>query len=292
VAEPALAVLGSLAHGAPPPSPGSGALAAWPFEPLLWASCAAAIAMYLRAARRVAAWPRTRTPLFLSGVAIAFVALGSPLAVYADALFSVHMVQHLLLTLVAAPLVVLGAPAALAWRAWPGWRRRGSALVHAAPVRALTHPVVAWVVFVVVMWASHFSALYDAALENDAVHTLEHGLFFGAALLFWWPVAGLDPGAAGRLSPPARLLYLVAALPQQSFLGVALMSAGSVLYPHYATLARSWGPDPLADQEVAGVLMWVVGDALFIGAVVVAILAWMRSDAREARRVDRRLEAG
>jgi putative copper resistance protein D len=218
------------------------------------------------------------------------VALSSPVAEYSHALFSVHMVQHLLLTLVAAPLLVLGSPVALAARSIPrSPRRRLTAFVHSRPMAAATTPVVAWSLFALVMWLTHFSPLYDRALDDPLLHTAEHGAYLAAGLLFFWPLAGLDPGAAGRMSHPARLLYLVIALPQQAFLGIAILSATDVLYPHYSALRRTWGPSPLRDQELAGVVMWVVGDMLFLGALVAAVIAWMRHDEREARRIDRRL---
>ncbi|MFN2488598.1 MAG: cytochrome c oxidase assembly protein [Actinomycetota bacterium] len=280
-----------LAHGdVPPPPTWPGVLFEWPFEPLVWVACALALWLYLSGTRRVPSWPAARRASFVAGVGVLAVALAGPVAVYARALFSVHMVQHLLLTFVVAPLIVLGTPLALAART--PLRTRSARLVHSRPVRAVTHPIVAWCLFTLVMWLTHFSPLYDAALESEVLHVVEHALFGAAGLLFWWPLVGLDPGAAGRLGHPMRLLYLLVALPQQSFLGLAVYSAGEVLYPHYESLRRGWGPAPLADQALAGVLMWVIGDVLFIVALVFAVLAWMRHDEREARRIDRRLGLG
>jgi putative copper resistance protein D len=156
-------------------------------------------------------------------------------------------------------------------------------------VRFLTHPVVAWSTFALVMWLSHFSQLYGLALENELVHVAEHVVYLTAACLFWWPVIGLDPGAA-RLGWPGRIAYLVLAMPQQSFLGVAIHQAKEPLYEHYATLGRTWGPTPLGDQQLAGTIMWVAGDFLFIAALVLAVLAWMRHDQRATRHLDRRLD--
>ena len=114
------------------------------------------------------------------------------------------------------------------------------------------------------MWVSHFSALFDAALENEGLHILEHASSWASALLFWWPVIGADPAAASRLSHPIRVGYLFIGMPWSSFLGLAIFSAQTVLYAHYATLARDWGPTPLEDQQLAGGIMWVVGDAIFL----------------------------
>lgn len=237
-------------------------------------------------------WPPRRRRYFLAGIAALTLALATPLAVYGDAFFSAHMVQHLALIFGAAPGIVLGAPVALAMRSSSApTRRKLSAVVHSRAVAALGHPVVAWVVFAGVMWASHFSPLFDLALENEAVHVLEHSVYLAAALLFWWPVAGVDPGAR-TLSHPLRVAYLALALPQGSWLGLAIYSSSGVLYPHYATLARSWGPSPLADQRIAGIIMWVGGDLLFVGALALTITVWARHERLEARRIDRRLGSG
>ena len=278
-----------LAHGASELGPGaSDVLAAWPAQPLVWVACVLSAGAYLGAVRLVRGWSPRRTVAWLAGLAVVALALASPVAPYSESLFWVHMLQHLLLTSVAAPLLLLGAPVALGLRAAPHpARHRLAGLLHTRVLRAAGHPVVTWLAFAVVMWASHFSALYDAALEDPVVHALEHALFVGAGLAFWWPVVAIDPGAR-RMRFPGRLLYLLLAFPLQSFLGVALYSADRVLYGHYATPQRSWGPDALDDQKLAGTLMLVGGDLLFIAALGVLVLAWMSHEEREGRRADRR----
>ncbi|HVM35269.1 MAG TPA: cytochrome c oxidase assembly protein [Actinomycetota bacterium] len=280
------------AHGNLPPPPGvPDVLGVWPLEPFVWAAVALVAWWYVRAARRVRSWPRFRLAAFLAGVGTAFIALASPVAVYAGVLFSVHMTQHLLLTLIAAPLLLLGAPGNLALRSASVGARRGLVRVfHSGPARALTHPVVAWSLFAGTMWITHFTGFYDGALENSALHALEHGLYLGVALLFWMPVIGVDPIGV-RLSHPVRLGYLIVALPQQSFLGLALWSTSRVIYPHYATLERSWGQSPLDDQRAGALIMWIGGDLVFVAALVAVAIAWMRHDEREAARIDRRLGA-
>jgi len=280
-----------LAHGNVAPEPNAASvLGAWPFEPLVWLGLGLAGWWYVRAYRRVPAYPSVRRIHWLIGLATAGLALASPVAVYEGSLFWVHMVQHLLLTMVAAPLLVLGAPVTLALRA-SSPARRSSRLraLHSGPVRFLTHPAVTWTTFALVMWLTHFTPLYDLALENELAHIAEHLLYLTAACLFWWPVIGLDPGAS-RLGWPGRIAYLFLAMPQQSFLGVAIHQAKDPLYEHYATLTRTWGPTPLGDQQLAGTIMWVAGDFLFIAALVLAVLAWMRNDQRATRHLDRRLD--
>jgi cytochrome c oxidase assembly factor CtaG len=203
----------------------------------------------------------------------------------------VHMVQHVLLEFVAAPLLLAGAPITLALRAaTPPIRRALLAVLQGRVVHALAFPVVAWVLFAAVNWGWHFSVLYDQALENEALHYFQHATFVAAALLFWWPVIGADP-SPWRLPHPARLVYLFLALPQNSFLGVALLSASTVLYPHYVTNARDWGIPPLDDQALGGVLMWVVGDLAFVGGMLLVVALWMRQEDRRTARLDARLAA-
>ena len=279
-----------VAHGPVLAEPGWPAvLLEWPLEPLVWATVVAGVWWYLLASRAVPAWPGVRRAHFLAGMAALTLALASPLASYAGALFWVHMTQHLLLTMVVAPLLLLGAPLSLYMRASaPVKRVRMSKLAHSRGVRLISNPVVAWCAFTLTMWMTHFSAVYQYALENSLIHGLEHLLYLVAGLLFWWPVVGLDPGAR-RMRPPARLLYLLLALPQQSFLGLAIYSSDTVLYEHYLTSARAWGPNPLGDQGAAGIIMWIGGDLLFLIALVFIVLTWMRHDERQARRIDRRL---
>lgn len=185
----------------------------------------------------------------------------------------VHMIQHLLIALVAAPFLVLGL--ALYLRdALEGPLAR---LLAARPMRMLLHPAVTWVVFAVVMWVAHLSPLYQAALESKPLHAAEHMLFLGAGLLFWAPVMGIRPGGP-TLGWPARIGYLIAALPQQSFLALVLYSSKTLLYPHYAT--TDWPGGPLADQRLGATIMWLGGDALLLVALVMVIAAWMRHEQR------------
>ena len=198
------------------------------------------------------------------------------------------MVQHLLVTLVAAPLLAFSGAAALVLRAGSaGARDALLRVVHARPVRLLTHPVVSWSAFGLVMWSTHYSALYDAALEDEVLHGAEHALYLGAALLFWAPVAGLDP--TRRVARPVRVAYLLAAIPVGSFLGLAIYSADSPLYEHYATVEEA---SPLDDQRLAGAVMWIGGDVLLLAWTGVAAAAWLRAEEREGDRADRRLGAG
>ena len=221
-------------------------------------------------------------------LALAF-ALISGIERYDTALFSVHMVQHVLLTLVAAPLLALAAPVTLVLRLSSAATRRRWILpiLHSRLVRVLAHPVVAWVIFASLMWAAHFSALFNASLEDPVVHDIEHLLFLIGALVFWWPAVALDP-APWRMSHPARIGYLFTQMTQNTFLAVVILNTSTVLYAHYATLVRPWGVSALEDQRLAAGIMWIAGDAVFLTAILAVVVGWMRSEARNEAREDRR----
>ncbi len=299
VATALLAVGPVAAHGEVPyEPPGLGTLLlGWTFEPLVTVPLlfvAAAWLLLVRRVRRlhpgspVSPW---RTIAFLAGLAAIALALTSGIEAYDTTLFSVHMVQHLLLTFVAAPLLALAGPITQLLRAAsPAVRRRWLLpILRSGPIAILAHPVVAWLAFTVVVWAAHFSPLFDLALESPAIHDLEHALFLGSALLFWWPVAGVDP-APHRMGHAARGLYLLLQMPTNSFLAVAILLATGPLYPHYATLGQPYGIDALADQQLAAGLMWVAADLVFIGAVLLVVASWMRREDREAPAAERRAD--
>ncbi|CAN5169410.1 cytochrome c oxidase assembly protein [soil metagenome] len=285
-------------HGlAPAPESAADVLLAWSFDAHVWLPVLAAWLLYGLAVRRVNEAhpanpvPRWRTWCWYGGLTVLIVALQSPIEAYDTTLFSVHMVQHLLLTMVAAPLLALGAPITLLLRVSSAGTRQGLILpvLHSRLLRVVSFPVLTWLLFAGVMWASHFSALYDAALDDELLHILEHAIYLGVGMLFWWPVVGADP-SPWRLPHAARLAYLFLGMPQSAFLGLAILSAPGPMYPHYATLERSWGPSPLADQQLAGGIMWVGGDLVFLVAVILAVWTWMRADEAEAVRVDARLD--
>jgi cytochrome c oxidase assembly factor CtaG len=271
---------------------------AWSVEPLIAIPLVALALLWRTAVRRVNRAhpanpvPRLRSVAFYGGLAAIAVALMSGIERYDTILFSVHMVQHILLTLVAAPLLALSGPITLLLRlSSPSIRRRWILRVlHSRIMRAVSFPVVAWVLFAGVMWGTHFSPVFDAALENPLVHDLEHLVYLTTGLLFWWPAVGVDP-SPWRLSHPARALYVFLQMPQNTFLAVAVLSASSPLYPHYATLVRNWGPSSLSDQQTAGGIMWLVGDAIFLAVILLLVAAWMRHEERMTSQLDRRADA-
>lgn len=285
-----------LAHGAAAPEPTlSGVLTMWSPDPLPWVAVLVAAAGYLLAVRRVngahprVPVPRWRIAAYLAGLATILVALVSAVDIYADDFLTVHMVQHLLLTMVAPPLLLLGAPLTLLLRvASPSARHRFILpVLHSSVVRAVSSPVFAWLFFTAVLWVAHFSPLYDAALEDPSVHIGEHLLFISASLLFWWPIVGADPGP-WRLGYGSRLAYVGFQMPIGAAIGLAIYFAPAVLYAHYAATERTWGPDPLTDQQIGGIVMWGAGDFVLLAVIPLLIWAWMRADVRRSIRLDAR----
>jgi putative copper resistance protein D len=287
-----------LAHGyAPAPTSIWDVLLAWQLEahvilPLL----AAALIYHLAVGRVNAAHPANPVPRFRYwcwqlGLVTLLIALASPIATYDTTLFSAHMTQHLLMTMLAAPLLALGAPITLLLRvSSPETRRRWILpVLHSRPLKWISFPVVTWVIFAAVMWGSHFSPLFDASLDNEVVHLFEHALYLGSALLFWWPVVGADP-SPWRMPHAARMGYLFLGMPQSSFLGLAIFSAPAVIYRHYETLVRTWGPSALDDQALAGGIMWAGGDMMFLVALILALWVWLRAEEVEGRRIDAQLD--
>jgi cytochrome c oxidase assembly factor CtaG len=284
----------------PTPTPAR-VLLAWSFNPLVTVGLLAAVIAYLQGRRRLAAdgvaWPARRTAYFLCGIAAIALALLSPIEAYDTALFSVHVSQHMLLTMVAAPLLALGAPVTLALRVSRGrTRRRLTRVLHSPPMRVIGHPLVAWVLFTMSLYALYFSPLFDLSLRQPLVHDLVHLHFLAAGLLFWWPVVGLDP-SRWRLPHIARLGFVFLMVPFHAFLGVAIMNSGRVLAPTLESFQRTWGPTPLADQQVGGAILWGAGDLITIGAVLGVLISWASYEekvvaVREDRRLARERVAG
>ncbi len=270
-------------------------LTSWRLDPIPLAMTLAAGALYLAGARRVwrtrgrAAFPPPRAGFFFAGLAVVLVALESPVHAYADRVLSVHMAQHLLLTMVAAPLLVLGAPSILALQAsTPSARRSVLLPVLRGPAgRVLGWPMLGWILFAAVMWGTHFSPVYEAAVRSEGIHALEHVGYLAAALLFWFPVVGLDPSPR-RLSHPARILYLFLSMPVTAVLGLSIYSAGHVLYPSYVASSRLLGLSPLSDQRLAGALMWEGGMLVMVVALGAVLFDWMDREERRAEREDAR----
>jgi putative membrane protein len=223
---------------------------------------------------------------FFGGMAALVAALLSPLDALSEALFSAHMVQHLLLLLVAPPLFVLARPLVpWLWALPPAPRRAGVNLWRRAEWprrgwRLLTLPPLVWLLHTGLLWAWHTPFLYQAALRHEYVHILEHVCFFGAALLLWWAV--LDPPGGPRGYGISILAVFLTAL-QGGILGALLTFSPTLWYPIYAPLTAPWGLAPLADQQLAGVIMWVPSGLVYLGAVLGLFVAWLAAVERGMR---------
>jgi cytochrome c oxidase assembly factor CtaG len=245
--------------------------------------------VYFRGARARRAWPWWRTALFLLGLVALLASLASPIESLALDLFSVHMVQHMLLLVVAAPLLLAGAPVRPLLRGLPAGVRRVvvRALARNRAFRGLVHllrrPLVAAALYVVGLYAWHIPTLYDAAVARPIVHVVEHTWFLVTALLFWSVVIDPVPFRA-TLPYAARIPFLLlVGAAQNTILGGLLAFSDRVYYAHYAATAAAYGVDPVSDQRLGGAIMWVPGDLIFLAAASFSFFLWLQSEEQAQR---------
>lgn len=253
---------------------------AWNTDPILVLVIGTAVALFLRGWQRDAVCPRDwRHPAGAAGLAAVAFALLSPLDALGSTLASAHMLQHIILILVAAPLLAAGNALATMSHGVPSALRgaarealRSSAARSA--VRMLRRPGTAWALHAGALWLWHSAALYEAALGSHWLHGLEHVSFFGTALLFWSVVLRPAPGP-GTLPGLALLLVFTMAL-QGVLLSALLTFSPTPWYESYGERARAWGLDPLVDQQLAGVMMWVPGGLVYVGIALLLVTAAIR----------------
>ncbi len=249
---------------------------AWSGDPVLLPSLATAAVVYGWAVTRSRRTGRARRAgFFYAGLGVLVAALVSPLDALASATFSAHMVQHLLLMMVAAPLLLAGRPVATMTPALSARPRRIVARVSGwlrSPAHRLQQPLLVALAGVLVLWTWHMPSLYEAALRHDAVHALEHVSFLVAALLFWSVV--LASGHRRGVPRPVAVLLVFVTGVQSTALGAILVFASGVLYPQQTAGATAWGLSPLDDQRLAGALMWVPPAILYIAVMAVLLTRW------------------
>lgn len=227
---------------------------------------------------------------FFTGALLALaVAYISPLDAVSGSLFSAHMAQHLLLMLIAAPLLAWSAPVAPLLRGLPKpLRKPVGQLAGSQPLRSfwgkLNRPLAAFALHIAALLIWHIPAFYTAAIEISAVHALEHASFFLSALLYWWTVARAEQHGA-------RLLSVFGAMIISGGLGALMTFAGSVWYADHLPYVAAWGLTPLEDQQLAGLLMWIPSGMLYVAAAAALLGDWLESVDRRAATRERRMRA-
>ena len=265
-------------------------LAVWqisPFPCLIAALLSLALLWYVNATRELAErgrkWPISRTVSFLAGLVAVEVALQSSVAVLAGSIFTAHILQHLLLMVVGPPLLALGAPMTLALQTSSRATKRCLLTVlHSRAFGVITHPVPVFFAYYVSMYAFFLTGALNFAMLHMWVMDLINLGFLGGATLFWWPMVGLDPIPRWDMSPGLKLLNLVIGVPVESFLGVALLMQSSPAASMYT----------LAGTHTGGGVLWVFTELFTVAAIIPMFVQWTRADARAARRIDARLDAG
>jgi putative membrane protein len=263
----------------------------WNWNPWILASLALAAFGYLRGLRRMNSAARSkifgglRYAAFAAGIGTLFAALISPFDTLDDQLFSAHMVQHLVLLLIAPPLLVVGRPALACLWAFPLPVRRAlgriwlrSGLQRA--VHTLMSPIFVWILCSVILWFWHLPAPYGWALGNESVHAFEHVCFFVSSLMFWSLV--LEPLGRRRMDYGSTLLFVATFGVQNGLLGALLTFAGRPLYPAHLSTTAAWGLTPLEDQQLAGLIMWIPASLIHLTTLGVLFVVWMKMAERRA----------
>jgi putative membrane protein len=274
------------------------AMGGWNTTPRLWIGLAMAAMIYgwglVRLWRKagegkgVARWQAT---CYAGGWLTLVIALISPLDAVSGELFAVHMTQHLLLILIAAPLLVSGAPLFVAiWVLPPSLRRRVAGWMHPeGPWRQswdlVSQPLLVWSAFFATLWLWHIPGLYEAALQSQLVHDVQHLAFLGAAGLTWWIV--LNPMGRLRLSRGAGVMYLFTTSLHAGALGVLITFSPRAWYGYYESTTQAWGLTLLQDQQLAGIIMWMPAAAVYIALAAMIFALWIRDSESAVKRIER-----
>ncbi len=271
----------------------------WRFDLIFGTLSIVLAVLYLIGVRRLRArgdaWPVGRTISWMCGCAILLIATSSGVGRYAPAMFSVHMAQHMMLSMLAPILFALGGPVLLALRvlpaagrdAPPGPREWILAAVHNPVSRFMTNPVVAAVFFISGFYALYLGGIFDAVIDQHGAHLAMNLHFLVSGYLFYWVVLGIDPKPR-QVQPLTKVGMIFGSLPFHAFFGVALMSMTTVMGGwFYRSLGLSWDHDLLGDQHTGGSLAWASGELPLVVVMLALLIQWSRSDSREAKRIDR-----
>lgn len=262
----------------------------WNWNPLILASLGLAVYGYIRGLLRLNSAARARLfgglryAAFTAGIVTLFSALISPFDTLDDQLFSAHMVQHLVLLMIAPPLLILGRPALACFWAFPLPGRRAigrvwirSGLKHA--VDLVMSPVIVWLLCSAALWFWHLPGPYGWALGSESVHAFEHVCFFLTSLMFWSLV--LEPLGRRRMDYGSTLLFVATFGVQTGLLGALLTFAGRPLYAAHLSTTAAWGLTPLEDQQLAGLIMWIPASLIHLTTLGVLFVVWMHTAERQ-----------
>ncbi len=268
-----------------PPFGWQAALERWEFAPVVTAIVAVIAALYLWGAWRVRRrhparpWPWWRTAFFLAGLLVVVLATESGIGAY-DELFWVHMVQHLMLIMIAPPLLVVGQPVTLLLHASRNplhtWAKR---VIRSRVVTFLTWPPFGFVAYAATIAATHLSGLTTLVLTNQGIHDAEHALYLIVGYLYFLPIFGREP-IRWRLSYPMRLMMLVLTMPVDTFTGLVLSTQSSPIPGMTAAGRPAGSPGLVQDVHWAGAIMWIGGDAIMFGYMLLVFLQWARAEER------------
>ncbi|MET7641432.1 cytochrome c oxidase assembly protein [Streptomyces sp. NPDC005438] len=266
-------------------------------EPFFLTGCLLALGLYLwgvvRLRRRGDEWPWGRTCGFVVGVLTVALVMCTGLGDYGMVLFSVHMVQHMVVSMLSPILLLLGAPVTLALRALPasagsgrGPRELLVALLHSRYLRVVTHPAFTIPLFIASLYALYFTPLFDTLMRTQPGHLAMMVHFLAVGLVFFWPIMGVDPGPH-RPGYVMRMLELFAGMPFHAFFGIALMMGTEPMVSTFAHPPASLGVSALEDQQAAGGIAWAFSEIPSLFVLLALLFQWYMSEQRQARRADR-----
>ncbi|GAA2812898.1 cytochrome c oxidase assembly protein [Streptomyces showdoensis] len=262
--------------------------------------CVAGLGLYgwgvARLRKRGDAWPVSRTVFFAVGVLSIALVMCTKLNDYGMVMFSVHMVQHMVISMLSPILLLLGAPVTLALRALPvagrgstGPRELLLKLLHSRYMRIITHPAFTISMFIASLYGLYFTPLFDTLMGSKAGHIGMMVHFLMVGLVFFWPIMGVDPGPH-RPGYVMRMLELFAGMPFHAFFGIAMMMATEPLVEVYKNPPASLGIDALTDQNAAGGIAWAFSEIPSVLVLIALVYQWYHSEQRQAVRKDRQAD--
>ncbi|MFE3033213.1 cytochrome c oxidase assembly protein [Streptomyces canus] len=284
-----------MTHDLPPFTLGRGLQ--WSADPFFLVACLLALGLYawgvVRLRRRGDSWSMGRTVSYVLGVLSIGLMMCTKLNDYGMVMFSVHMVQHMVISMLSPILILLGAPVTLALRALPvaGKGRKGPrelllALLHSRYMRIITHPAFTIPLFIASLYALYFTPIFDSLMGSKTGHVAMMVHFLAVGVVFFWPIIGVDPGPH-RPGYLMRMLELFAGMPFHAFFGIALMMASEPMVETFKNPPASLGIDALSDQNYAGGIAWAFSEIPSVLVLIALLFQWYGSEQRQAKRTDR-----